>query len=345
VETLVQITAYIALALAAALTALFLPMVHSIGNLNGPDSAGAGIGVFLLSLVRGAVLIGGLLMLAGVGRLDGLAATRGAQVGLVFVGVVLMEMVCCGFHLLSIDRQVSQPFPVIFGLLATVLPVMLLVSGVLGSLGAGGVRILYLAGVGLSVVSAAGAYFSYDALTAAHREQRDKEVAAAAALLAAREEAWEKLPQNADLQQVLAFSGAGEPAEIRTRVQQRLKEMPGSREALGGMLGGDSGLLAVYALREQLAEAPEELLERAWETTGRFSGELSGRVKAGGKVSGEDWQMLHDAARALAEANKPLKDKHQKELVAARDSIRLGVESGTATSGTAWLDMYIVPGN
>lgn len=62
--------------IALLLTVLSVPAAFLVSSSSGPDAAGGAVGIFFLTLLRGAVMAGGMLTLAGAGRLDGMADGR-----------------------------------------------------------------------------------------------------------------------------------------------------------------------------------------------------------------------------------------------------------------------------
>lgn len=336
-----QILAIIALVAAVVMTGAFIPMVDSIKHASGPDAAGVGIGIFLLSILRGAALIAGLLILVGAGKMDGLVASRGWQTVIVVGGVLVMELVSCGMHFCSIDNETSKPFLTVFAVLATLLPALVMGAGFVAAFGVGGVRLLYLAGMGLSVTAGLGAYVFNDALTAEHRAERAKEIE----ITKRRSAEMSLLPENAGVVELLAFTTANDPWEVRSEALDRMAKIDGCAGQLIGMLGGERKLGALFSLYEQRGDLPAEAREPSWRAAGELAREFSARLDNGSALTHNEMIMLSRPVRSLAEqGGNEARVQHVDDMVAVRDLLRRAAKKRIFLDDPEVLFPYIMPG-
>jgi hypothetical protein len=131
------------LVIALALTMATYPATYGIAAHNGRDGQPAALLLVLLCLLRGLVITG-----TGFGW------------------ALVMEVACAGLLILSIDPAVRAPFPVLFGVLGVVGPLV-----AIGGVWVGQRRVVWAA-VAVLVVVRLGAWAGYWPLTAPWREER-----------------------------------------------------------------------------------------------------------------------------------------------------------------------------
>jgi hypothetical protein len=292
------------LSIAALLTVLSAPLVWSIGQMRGPDAAGAGIGIFLLSVVRGVVLMGALLVVAGMGRMDAWIPSRGMQTALVVGGVLLVEAVTCGMQTLALDGDVPRPFPLLFAAVGTLLPAFLAVAGFLAE-----PRVALQLGMGMAVAAGAGAMVFYGPVTAEARSARERGFQEERAREAERMTEWKALPADAPVEKLLPFSVRSEPWEVRNLALTRIRAVPGYREILISQREGERRLEALLLLGEELNNLPEELQAQCYAAAGEVAGDFEDRLGRGDSVPEREAGML---GRFLVDLNLGSEERRAK---------------------------------
>ncbi|MBI2690112.1 MAG: hypothetical protein HYX27_27720 [Acidobacteria bacterium] len=312
--------ALVFLALAVLLTAGLIPMTYSIAAHNGRDGNPAGFGILVLCLLRAAVLITALLLIN----------SRAIHALFVIAGVVVLETACGAMLFLSIDKQVSLPWPHIFGILATALPICIIASGFFSN------RLLFTGAVGIAAAFGISGVAAYDSLTVEWRNARQTEQQTLEQTSARRAAELAKLPAGAKIEELLQFTGPDESGEVRQNALARI-----DTAQLLPMLDGPNSADALYALQERVATLPADVQEHCWTAAGRLAREMSARIAQGQVPTQAELRKVYAPAKMLGGIPGSIRARHQSDLTAVRDMIRAAEAKGVIYEGTAWLDSYL----
>lgn len=209
------------LGLSALATLLYLPLTQSLSTAHGQYAALAGIGLIFLSVIRGALLIGGLFAAAGAG-----------QGFLLAIAAVVMEIVSCGLHFMAMDARTSAPHYIAFEAGATLLPAILIAAGVLTVTGHHLAVPVALAGALLPLLVGAAGFAAAKSLDAQMLERRAAEDREWEAHAARQRAALDAVPAEAGVSALLPFTGEAYAPVIQSEAIARILKTPGARAQL-----------------------------------------------------------------------------------------------------------------
>ncbi len=259
-----QTVAIFLLGFAGLLTTLFFPLVDTYSQTSGLDAMFYGFVVLGLGLVRGGVLLGGLLAVSSAGCLDTLMPERGLQRTISAVTVLTVEVSAFLMNSFAADHPTESPGYTVLLALGAAIPIVIALCGltavVMGRLPLGAAvsaLILVTLMLGGGIVCEPWANWK-ETEAKVNREaalkQRRKEVAAA----------------PADVAALVKFLRKEEDYGVRRDAADRIVKMEnGVERALGLAVGLDADMVDYMkkeshrvrmerAIRELPADAPME---------------------------------------------------------------------------------------
>ena len=286
------------LAICLLLTILLIKADRAVaGNYTGwaaPDMTG----VFTLLAWRWVVMTAAFVALLATGRLIGWAPWGVMRVVLVLGGVFVLEASGFFIHCVFADENVIAKYRTIFAVLATALPVWVMLAGYFGS------RKLFVLGVAAAVI--AGIYGS-SGETAFMKIKKPF--------------LGEKRPdEKIDwlLPSANPMYGPDQIAEVLARIDQR----PDWIRETAEQLDGPYHLSAMYVLCRRPERLDESLQERCWAAVGAATLELDQEFQKYGHVTTSEALKLVEAVKGLAALPGPLRDQHRAEFLAALDYLK-----------------------
>jgi hypothetical protein len=204
------------LSVAALFTAGLIPGTYKIAANRGRDGHPAALGILVLCGLRAVVLIAALL-LNGWSALTTIAA------------VLIFEFAAFRLHLYSIDNHIRAPFPAIYGILATALPVCVIAAAFLSA------HTAFLSASAVALVAALFGHFANHSLAAdwvlATRDRGVEEGGGADR----RKSELARLPTDASVEELLPFLAPSEPWVVRRDAQARLESMLADPESVSSL--------------------------------------------------------------------------------------------------------------
>jgi hypothetical protein len=293
----VKYSAAFLLAIGILLTIMLIVEIRSVpGHYTGWGALNM-TNIFMLVGLRWLVLTAAFSLLLISHALDGWARYAALRWLLVIGGLSVLEIASWNLHYYSVATEIKPPYHIVFAVLATLLPALVIGGGFFSS------RLLFVLGV--AVAMAAG-------ITGSAGERT---------FLAVKRPLLPEFPVDTKIDYYLMLTNPlEEPAKVQA-VLSRIEQRPGWIDEVAQQLDGHERLSALYVLCREPGRLREDLQERCWSTLGAAADEMQKQVQDSTAAVSEVMK-LEGATRGLASQSGPLRDRHRAEFVRARDLVR-----------------------
>lgn len=255
-------------------------------------------GVFTLLAWRWVVMTAAFLALVATGRLIGWAPWGFLRVAMVLAGVFVLE--CSGFFIHSVyaDENVIAKYRTIFAVLATALPLWVMLAGYLAS------RRGFVAGVVMAMI--VGTYGSSGETT----------------FMKIKKPFLGQKDPNEKLDWLLPSANPMYGPEPLAEVLARIEQRPDWIQEAVQQLDGPYHLSAMYVLCRKPSQLDVALQERCWVAVSAATTELDGDFQNYGHVTTSEALKLVESVKGLVGLPGPLRDQHRKEFLLALDYMK-----------------------